>query len=109
MEVEMKTTDTQLKAALAKMLPEKIGYLHSLYWLDRDNFPSNEVLDTELLHVCWLVEEALTLTELTDLGCELACLIAPPNHTAAPHWGQLSHASWQQRAVALAKVKGIEL
>ena len=108
----MKTnqTNTQLKQALAKMLPEKLYIINGIYqqfvsWSPGGRIP---VLDTELLHLCWLVEETLTPAELTDFGCELVCLIMPPK-SATPHWGMLAHATWQQRTIALCKVKGIDI
>jgi hypothetical protein len=92
----MNYTDIQLKQALAKMLPEtlQIGApLHGciLYW-DLSH-TSERVLDTELLYLCWLVEETLKYYELTPYyDDEVSC-----------------HSTWQQRTLALAKVKGIEI
>lgn len=87
----MNYTDEQLKVALAKMLPETVCYCspqgtRGLHWLPRNNTDlyHYSVRDTELLHLCWLVE---------DYGCDTV----PFN------------ASWQQRVVALAKAKEIEI
>ena len=88
----MNYTDEQLKQALAKMLPETVCYeQESLYWqyeeirYDRPVMNrGNRILDTDLLHLCWLAE---------DYGCDTV----PFN------------ASWQQRVIALAKLKGIEI
>jgi len=100
-------TDDQLKAALAKMLPEHIEIVHNkLRWRCVPAQSYCIVLDTELLHLCWMVEETLNKqfthnisernryvyylqTECGELGC--------------------AHATWQQRTVALAKVKGVEI
>jgi hypothetical protein len=92
----MKYTDTQLKQALAKMLPEQIEWhngLERLHWK-----PSHEgamvfsVHDTELLHLCWLVEKTLTEYQSFDYSCDIKY-----------------HATWQQRTIALCKVKKITI
>ena len=102
----MNYTDNQLKAALAKMLPEQIklrqftddiaeyGYI---YWKNKNQHPlQSEVRDTELLHLCWLVEEAMPYSrEWVDYTNILAA--------------DAISATWQQRIIALAKVKGIEI
>jgi hypothetical protein len=60
----MTTTDTQLKQSLARMLPD-IVFVNTptspLRWRERptDTTGCELVLDTELLHLCWLVEEKL--------------------------------------------------
>jgi hypothetical protein len=95
----MKYTDTQLKQALAKMLPEKVRMMEdfngdSIQWLDW----CRPVLDTELLHLCWLVEETLIGDQWDDYHYEFGFSSR-----------QNMHATWQQRVIALAKVKGIEI
>jgi len=107
----MTYTDEQLKQALAKMLPDQIifrqfkdynaefGYL---YWKDKNQHPlQSEVRDTELLDLCWMVEE--TLNEIKF--AEYAELLRP----IAGNYKLLYHASWKQRVVVLAKVKKIEI
>ena len=103
----MNYTDGQLKQALAKMLPEKC-YMNkdggALYHQsDSNGYPiqPSRVLDSELLHICWLVEETLDEMESADY----AELLRP----IAANYKLLYHASWQQRVVALAKTKGVEL
>jgi len=100
----MKYTDIQLKQALAKMLPETYA------WYVNPQFPSQatlrvrttgyEVLDTELLHLCWLVEETLMPSKRLDYVGELM------DNQGLDLW-QRYHATWQQRVQALCKVKGI--
>ena len=122
-------TDTQLKQALAKLLPE----LLENYYQDvpLDNFllswtwSKREVLDTELLHLCWLVEQGLCeytgehqehYSQRDDYSKELMKLCGTWNGSAWD-WGsicdadlfQAAHATWQQRVIALAKVKGVEI
>lgn len=97
-------TDTQLKQALAKMLPEQLSWQE----IDEDEIPRDElcwghkayhwpVLDTELLHLCWLVERGLN--ELW-----------PVYYAQFVEFeGVTINATWQQRVIALVKVKGLEL
>jgi hypothetical protein len=59
------------------------------------------VLDTEFLHLCWMVEETLNEIE----SAEYAELLRP----IAASYKLLYHASWQHRVVVLAKMKGIEI
>jgi len=109
----MNYTDNQLKAALAKMLPDVISYLEvtayesgkivcllqwGAKWNDEIDFM---VRDTELLHLCWLAEKTLSpiQTELYEKIFRLKFLYL---YVAI-------HVSWQQRVIALAKVKGIEI
>jgi len=107
-------TDTQLKQALAKMLPKKVKIMMAnnsteqfLCWLsETDQGFSGFVLDTELLHLCWLVEETLTRLQCTNYSEELlAC--HPEVATKADEF--FWHFTWQQRTTALAKVLGVEI
>lgn len=92
----MNYTDNQLKLALAKMLPDKLKLVPYgrednliLSWILQKS--SEPVRDTELLHLCWLAEKTLSV-KVQNLSLTVAI-----------------HASWQQRVIALAKVKGIEI
>jgi hypothetical protein len=104
----MNYTDNQLKAALAKMLPEWImnddrGFL---VWLDtKENDEEELVFDTELLHLCWLVEE--TLIGKT-YNCYALVLLEQVEGQKLKFKSYLS-ATWQQRVIALAKMKGIKI
>ena len=60
------------------------------------------VLDTELLHLCWLVEETLDEQKQCDFIAELM------DGMGLSLW-QRYHTTWQQRVIALAQVKGIEI
>ena len=93
-------TDNQLKQALAKMLPETVCYeQESLYWqyeeirYDRPVMNrGNRILDTELLHLCVMVED-----RLEPLSEEY-------------YFERISKRfNWQQRVIKLAEVKGIEI
>ena len=107
----MNYTDKQLKQALAKMLPELLysdyladGTFVSIRWLtEKPNYgcKGHRVLDTELLHLCWLVEGTLTASEVTSYSDAL--------EYAETRWWSPFNASWQQRVIALAVLKGIEI
>ena len=91
----MNYTDKQLKAALAKLLPKKTYFginTGDLIWSTGE-----PVRETELLHICWLVEETLNEMESADY----AELLRP----IGANYKLLYHASWQQRVVALIKAK----
>jgi len=111
-------TDTQLKQALAKMLPEKNRYFYGVppyggkvYLWEREIPTSNcyirEVLDTELLHLCWLVEETLD-GDYEEYSQALVSQVKKGDMAIdRDYWSPPYHATWQQRVIALAKVKGI--
>lgn len=121
----MNYTDQQLQLALAKMLPDMLAiepvtltngesYVRWCY-NSLLNHPSRrlslKVLDTEWLHVCWLVEETILASQqyaymekLASIAGECDCF-----ETDASHAFRVGHATWQQRAIALAKVKGLEI
>ena len=97
----MNYTDAQLKQLLAKMLPEKCRIEdNELWWND---VMDKLVLDTELLHLCWLVEEMLKTYECANYAADILDI----DNNKVDGWS--FHATWQQRTIALAKVKGIEL
>ena len=112
----MKTnyTNTQLKQALAKMLPETCIYdSESLFIWDKDFNAHRMARDTELLHLCWLVEETLKDSQLTTYAAILCKMIREQwelqiiDETIPD--GFFYHATWQQRTIALCKVKGVEI
>ena len=93
-------TDTSLKQALAKLLPTEIETFNGhLKWTSKNQHYPAFVEDTELLHLCWLVEETLEEHQPFEdaLTSRDPCIIYP------------YHATWQQRVISLCKVKGIEL
>ena len=110
-------TDTQLKIALAKMLPEKIELTgETICWLKpwTLSYLHRRVRDTELLHVCWLIEDGLAYEDKAEFARQLyrqdgffSCVDCEDNDFSEIF--KYSHATWQQRATALAKVKGVEL
>ena len=112
----MNYTDDQLKKALTKMLPEQIflretqnealDYYCYLLWRGKSNPHDMEVRDTEMLHLCWLVEDKLTEKEYyfyADVVCDLSLEIVKKRR-----WFWLAM-TWQQRVEGLAKVKGIDI
>ena len=101
----MQYTDIQLKQALAKMLPETLKWLSvgsRLLWKARGH---PDVLNTELLHLCWLVEETLTPEQQVDYYNFR--LRASTNNGCVEEY-RMIHATWQQRVIALAKVLNVE-
>lgn len=115
--INMTPTDTQLKSALTKMLPDLI-YLETreefstqfLRWF-QGTTQHQPVKDTELLHLCWLVEETLPLKDKYTRELYLQNDFSNPcNEYDGTDWTEMYayvHATWQQRTIALCKVKGI--
>ena len=102
----MTYTDTRLKQALAKMLPDILTIITKSIWWSNNTperpYPTlKPVSDTELMHLCHLVEDDFNSKQQDDYGKELYKLI--------PYGKMLFSATWQQRVTALAKVKGIEM
>ena len=98
--------DIQLKQALAKMLPDTFNIDDEfMYWDGTHTL----VLDTELLHLCWLVEETIDGTTAMNYVRELANQYDTDPH--GNYWKMwiTTHATWQQRVIALVKVKGVEI
>ncbi len=104
------THDDKLKAALAKMLPDTLLLTdhEGLKWIrGGDKFNTyGSIQDTELLHVCHLIEQGLSDDDHYNFRVELWALTEAPGELANRNYPS---ATWQQRTIALAKVKGIEL
>lgn len=113
----MTPTDTQLKTALAKLLDYEFD--NGEIWSPDDSFVWYK--NTELPYLCWLVEAALDEDGQEKYSYELSQII-PQNFNCGPagfltddgdimvhREFDLLHASWQQRVIALAKVKGVEI
>lgn len=108
----MTYTDAQLKRTLAKMLPEKVKESRVykarvlLIWTDfTHDRAGHEVLDTELLHLCWLVENSLSIGQRMQMRHHLT----DERPLERGYGEKVCHATWQQRTIALAKTKGIEI
>lgn len=83
-------TDQELQLELAKLLPEKIEQgvnAGRFIWIGNCMW----VRDTEWLHVCWLIERNV---------------LSADEHHAFSKLVNISD-SWQQRARAILKVKGM--
>jgi len=126
MDIE-KPTEQQLKQALAKMLPDKIYfdanylvdnlagiYSPSIIWKADCKYKEYLVLDTELLHLCLLVEE--TLNPAADKEMEYNTpnvwrdYVTRLDADCYKNGGHSCvHATWQQRIIALAKTLGVEI
>lgn len=90
-------TDQQLKQALAKMLAEN------------NELPTSWRLDTELLHICHLIEQELSEEQWLDYIRTLDEDVIRGLGGKYQSMQDVCHASWQQRTFALAKVKGVEI
>ena len=106
----MNIADDQLRALLAKMLPETISQhaCGKYYWIGSAN---GFVLDTELLALCSLVEAGLTEQKWEDYAHALFSFTHP--HDDCGSFEGIARAflsaTWQQRTTALAEVLGVTL
>lgn len=108
--------DNTLKVALAKMLPELLKYaphpdLPTVLSIKTTGWPySREVLDTELLYLCSLIEK-----EIVDRDMQhryLRYITHPATHPEEIYYDEsfcFFTATWQVRVMALAKLKDIEV
>lgn len=110
----MTPTNQSLKQALARMLPKKLyveftdmdstePQFYALVWKELKAWP--QVLDTELLQICWEIEEELSNVDKSIYAVQLRRLLDFHRHS----YFDVAHATWQQRTIALAQVKGIEI
>lgn len=106
-------SDQRLKRALVKILPSCLLVVAGdIYWRLGDDGPAaRKVIDTEWLHVCWLVEQNLSEEEHSNFRKALRWPIES-KQPALTKYGEFKRlyysASWQQRAAALCKIKGIK-
>ena len=107
-----KKTEQKLKLALARMLPDKLTICFdatttlSFAWVVRENHNVQNlsiVRDTEWLHICWLVEQTFDEEQFCDFH---TYLWDQADNYEQRCRGSVS-ASWQLRAQAICKVKGI--
>jgi len=117
----MQYTDTQLKQALVKLLPTEIKGEHAipngyhLYYATQSQYYKRAVSDSELLHLCWLVEGTLNSSDhwhyFRQMENEIQMWLIEQDEKV--EYGNIYswaiHATWQQRTIALAKMKGIEI
>lgn len=105
----MNYTNEQLRRTLAKMLTEKTAIIHcgKLHWLSKPEgkYLADEVLDTELLQLCWDVEETLSSEQCNNIELKLLHGVMATDDIYKRCW----HATWQQRTIALAKTLGVEI
>lgn len=110
-------SDIQLKKAIASILPRKIKYIEfqeTIVWRDKEN-NDFDVLDSELLHICQLIENSLGMNESYELGelyrIESKNVGERGGHFTPNGWGcfALANLTWQQRVICLAKIKKITI
>lgn len=124
MDIE-KPSDTQLKQALAKMLPDLLTvctnsgaddlYLELIFKYPcnhRTTAQSPRVLDTELLGLCHLVEETLSPSADKEMECDIPNIwrdyVTRLDADCYNNGGHSCvHATWQQRVLALSEVLGV--
>jgi len=107
----------QLKQSLAKMLPEQLLWdepFNRLHWVEDNRVLWPEVKDTELLHICWLIEKTLIPSHYRESVSRSICSnewsrFVDELLNAIGKDDSLIHTTWKQRTIALAKVKGIEI
>lgn len=103
-------TDIELKQILAKMLPNKLKVIYKHFNNKPKEFAAlklssgDEVKETELLAICWELEETLVLKEQIDYEIELGLLTNCHPSLTTLSFDRL-HASWQHRTMALVEVK----
>jgi hypothetical protein len=109
----MKYTDTQLKQALAKMLPDLVEIDQDnkgLFWKD-DAYMI--VLDNQLLNLCHLVWMTLDRKQRVHYSLYLREIVVNDGGHASSFDEDIvaccENATWQQRVIALCKVKNITI
>lgn len=109
-------SDLSLQLALAKMLPDKLKITHGVYqdfvyWLPSTTRP---VKETEWLHVCWLIEQAIDGDVLVKARYRVF-ETKNKNHEAFAHLDNvdidsfLLKQTWQEHALVICQVKGVEV
>lgn len=105
-------TNERLKQVLAEMLPDVI--ISDIYKLEQlwktDHY--RPVLDTELLHLCFQMEYEFIYAygeKQSEYFIALRDEVYCTKHSGISIELAMLHASWQQRIVALAKVKGVTI
>jgi hypothetical protein len=108
----------KLQLAIAKLLPEKIKIVptigdsplrYNFYWVDETN-KGNRILETEWLYVMHLVEQELSVVDLDWRNYVTMLNESVGNtqfNTTWSDWFPVVSATFNQRAEAMCKVKGI--
>ncbi len=111
-------TDEKAKEILCRMLPGKIHYdttFERHYWIvsqdsEKISVKWPEIQDTEWQHIAWLAEDTLTPDKWEKYSNLL--MVALRDSDASLKGSNISaryktpHATWQQRAEAMGKVRG---
>lgn len=108
----MTPDEQKLKLALAKMLPDKIQWVtHENNKLDyakwRNAGAIADIKETEWLHVCHLIEKSLNESPYLIFEQKLEKLVRDVFESEHHRDFTTTSATWQLRATALCKVKGI--
>lgn len=112
--MQTEPNNPKLKLAMARLLPEKMTTEHGIPgWKGTGNIVT-DVLETEWLYVMHLVEQTLTIEEKQHYYDEL-CLVVNDADSTWIESGCVDMArntaltTFNQRATAMCKVKGIEV
>lgn len=109
----MNYTNDQLTQLIAKMLPETVvwtGYILCDNGGSEDEMSyGRQILDTELLHLCSLVEAGLTDAQWFPYSDAIIMSVIGPIRMVSQLTKAKIHATWQQRCRALAACKGVDL
>ncbi len=123
-------TDEQLKRALVRLLPDKIKFIpapkvwdaetqNKFVWLNKFDTCYCKVVETEWLHVCHLIEQGMSEVDKLTFTDNLIHLLNAYVYDGGYYQGEgelnlgeifkVVNATWQQRALAIIAVKGIEV
>lgn len=101
-------SEQELKLFLARQLPDMIEVQEPFTHFFWKSLSARIVRKTEWLHIAWLVEQTLDGTSAaSDYALELKHVIAPDPPKGLAGDFRYVNASWQQRAEALCRVKGV--
>lgn len=104
-----KDHEQKLKRFLAKCLPEELDYSLKYQELSWKGSKFVEVKDTELLGICNRIEMGLSEEDQRDYRSRLMLNSDGPKATHRTVESALCHATWIERASALAELKGESL
>jgi hypothetical protein len=121
----MNYTDIQLKLALSKVSKQNVFWAvenwtdgfddpmedfyippYSFWTVEPDGCNTREIVDNDLLYICWKAEEYLTPTQREKYEDNFEELFLGEEDSFDFN---MLHATWQQKVIALAKTKNIEI
>lgn len=102
-------TDQELQLGLAKLLPDRIcgNSVLDEWELQHDDGAWLPIMETEWLHVCWLVEMAMSTDEYMQFEDYFGEVLDDASESSDAFVKTFT-GTWQQRAEAILKAKGIK-